>query len=419
MQGAILHRINDISETIATACYGNKHFRARPLNPADRADSLSLRVSFTHKVSKLKMDDSDNYHFEDETIRPYDWDKVPSKSPLKSSDGVLLTDGTRVKLWKSSDMARIVTAHGVHNGERGGSAGGQKRNLFTVEAMAPGLFTGIVSIPKSGADLLLKSLQENPFVQLGKSRSVRGGGELGAEIVDFSVLSIMKKCDPTVFIVQSPILVPRDLVKKPVEEIIARLVADAGFGKVTKLSGSTTTRFGWNRTVSNKKTANGFLGAKSVIVPGAVFKLDAPVENLTKKLIAGIGEGRDNGFGAVLPHPGVAERLFPEEPVPRKIPKPDQNFALQGFELWEQAKAGGLSASQVSRVRELAGLDADKAIAYLDRQVKERSESIWLRWRSISSQVRDGIKKDAHHMAKVLKVCQDLLVADGKEDYDE
>ena len=414
VQGAILHRINDLSETVATACYGSKYFRAWPLNPSDQPDTLSLRVSFTHKLSKLKIEDSDNYHFEDETIKPYDWDKVPSNSPLKASDGVLLTDGTRVKLWKSSDMARVITAHGVHNGDRMGSGSKQKRNLFTVEAMAPTLFTGIVSIPKSGADLLLKSLQENSFVQLGKSRSVRGGGELNAQIVEFGSLPIIKECEQTVFIVQSPILVPRDLVKKPVEKIISKLVADAGFGEVKKSSGSITTQFGWNRTVNNRKH-NGFLGGTSVIVPGAVFKLESPVENLEEKLISGIGKGRENGFGAVLPHPGVAERLFPEEPKPRQLPKPGQNFALQGFELWRQAKDSHLSSSQISRVRELAGLHGDKAIEYLERQKKDRPKEIWDRWKGIIDQIESGIKADAHHMGKVLKVCQDLLVADRGE----
>jgi len=410
VQGAILHRINDISEKAATACYKSKNFRAWPLNPTNKADALSLRVSFTHKISKLKIEDSDNYHFEDETIKPYDWDKVPSNSPLKSSDGVLLTDGTSVKLWKSSDMARIVTAHGVHNGDREGSKSTQKRNLFTVESLAPALFTGIVSMPRTACDILLKSLEQNSFVQLGKSRSVRGGGELSAEIVEFSELPIMKKRDEKVFIIQSPVLVPQDLVKKSVEEIISRLVADAGFGKVEKSSGSITTQFGWNRTMHK-----GFMGGKSVITPGAVFKLYGPVENLEEKLIAGIGEGRESGFGAVLPHPGVAERLFPEEPKPMVIPKALKNFGKDGFELWARAKASGLSASQISRVRELADLDKDKAIEYLERQRTERPAPIWERWKDVIRQIKDGIQADAEHMVKVLKVCQDLLVADKGE----
>jgi hypothetical protein len=329
---------------------------------------------------------------------------------LKSADGVLLTDGTHVKLWKASDMARMVTAHAVHHGDREGTKSTQKRNLFTVESMAPTLFTGLVSMPKTAADLLLKSLKENPFIQLGKSRSVRGGGELKAEIVEFSELPIMKKHEETVFILQSPLLVPQNLVKKSVSEIISILAADSGFGEVEIASGSITTQFGWNEKINK-----GFLGGRSVIAPGAVFKLKSPVESLKEKLIAGIGEGRENGFGAVLPHPGVAERLFPEGSTPRVVPKPHKNFGLEGFELWRKTKAGHLSASQISRVRELAGLDADKAIEYLERQKKDRPTPIWERWKEIIHQIEDGIRKDPQYMGKVLKVCQDLLVADKGE----
>jgi len=406
LQGAILHRINDISEKVATACYKSKNFRAWPLNPANKEDVLSLRVSFTHKISKFKIDDSDNFHFEDETVKSYDWDKVPTNSPLKATDGVLLTDGTCVKLWKSSEMARIVTAHGVHNGDREGTKNTRKRNLFTVESLAPQLFTGIISMPKTACDLLLKSLEDNSSVQLGKSRSVRGGGELSAQIVDFEELPIMRKREDDVFIVQSPVLVPQNLAKKSSNKIISTLVSEAGFGEVEKSSGSITTQFGWNRTINN-----GFLGGRSVIVPGAVFKLKSPVKNLKEKLLAGIGEGRESGFGAVLPHPGVAELLFPEAPKPKVVPKPPKNFGKEGFELWETAKANRLSASQISRVRELTGLDPDKAIEYLERQKKDRPEPIWESWKGVIKQIENGIQKDPEYMEKVLRVCQDLLVA--------
>ncbi|MEA1967397.1 MAG: hypothetical protein U9N77_04175, partial [Thermodesulfobacteriota bacterium] len=90
--------------------------------------------------------------------------------------------------------------------------------------------------------------------------------------------------------------------------------------------------------ISDNNGNNGFLGGKPVIVPGAVFKLKASVENLEKKLFAGIGEGRENGFGAVLPHPGIAERLFPEEPKPKVVPKARNNFGKEGFKLWQDAK---------------------------------------------------------------------------------
>lgn len=408
VQGAILHRINDISNQAATACYNSHNFRAWPLNPANNEDALSLRVSFTHKVSKLKLADTGNYHFEDETVRPYDWDKIPSHSPLKATDGVLLVDGSDVKLWKSADMARIVTAHGVHNGDRDGSD--KKRNLFTVEALAPMIFTGVVSIPKTAANILIDSFASSPYIQFGKSRSVRGGGVLAAEKINFEALPLMKKYEEDTFIVQSPLLVPLDLAAKPVEDILSVMVADSGFGEVEKCSGAVSIQFGWNRTVKN-----GFVGAKPVIAPGAVFKLKSPVENLEKKLIEGIGQGRESGFGAVFPHPGVAQRLFPDEAKPRVVKKTDKNYGEDGFELWKKARAANLSASQISRVREITSLDPQGAIAYLQRQKTDRPESIWERWRGVTGEIELGILENPEHMEKVLKVCQDLLVADKKE----
>lgn len=408
VQGAILHRINDISNKTATACYNSSNFRAWSLNPANSEDTLSLRVSFTHKISKLKLEDTGNYHFEDETVRPYDWDKIPSHSPLKASDGVLLVDGTIVKLWKSSDMARIITAHGVHNGDREGSD--KKRNLFTVEALAPMIFTGLVSIPKTAADLFIKSIEADPFMQFGKSRSVRGGGLLYVERINFDALPLMKKYEEDTFIVQSPLLVPLELSNKPVEEILSIMVADAKFGDVEKCSGTVSIQFGWNRTVNN-----GFIGAKPVIVPGAVFKLKSPVKNLEQKLVDGIGEGRENGFGAVLPHPGVAERLFPDEPTPRVVKRVGRNYGKEGFDLWKKAKESNLSASQISRVRELTGLDPRGAISYLQRQKADRPGPIWDQWKGVTREIELEILENPEHMQKVLKVCQDLLVADKGE----
>ena len=407
VQGAVLHRINDISEKVATACYNSRNFRAWPLHPADKPESISLRIPLTHKISKSKIETTGNYHFEDEMVNPYNYYDLPVSSPLKTIDGVLVTDGFTIKLWRSSDMARIITAHGVHNGDRFDKSNAKKRNLYTVESLAQTLFTGILSIPKTASDLFLKSLNRDSFVHIGKARSVRGGGDLSAEIIDFASLPIMKKFEETVFIVQSPVLVPQSLVGKSTKEIISNIVQESGFGGVEKAIGSLKIQFGWNRTMYN-----GFLKGKVVIAPGAVFKLRAAVNNIEEKICAGVGQGREFGFGAILPHPGVAEQLFSEEVKPITITKPEMNFGKEGFELWEKAKDAHLSSSQISRVRELTILDKDKALKYLKRQKNDRPEDIWNKWKGVIGQLEQGIQNDPEHMHKVLKVCQDLLVAD-------
>lgn len=409
VQGAILHRINDISEVTATHCFKNELFRAWPLHPTDNENRFSLRVSFTHKISKLPINEQGQYYFADETVHAYQWCELHGKAQLGQADGVLMTDGNGVVFWKASDMPRFITAHGVHNGDRGEGANLQKRNLFTVESMAPMTFTGFVSMPETAALLLMESLEKNPFVQLGKSRSVRGGGKLQAEVIEFENLSVMKTYEPGIFIVQSPVLVPRNLVGKPVEDIMSSLAAEAGFGtpEKGKVKGTMTTRFGWNT-----KMSNGRIGADVVICPGAVFKIDAPVKNLTRMLIKGIGAGRERGYGAVLPHPGVARVRFQETPKLRIVPKSNKNFGRGGFALWKKARDHRLSASQISRVRELTILNPDKALAYLETQQKDRPAAIWNRWKGVIREIETGIRDDSQYMAKVLRVCQDLLVAD-------
>lgn len=404
VQGTILHRLNDLSETVATACYENEMFRAWPLNPTISGEHLSFRVSLTHKISKLR-DKQGRHHFEDEIIRDYEWDKIPPNSPLKSSDGVLLWDGNEVTLWKSSDMARVITAHGVVNGNRGG---GQKRNLYTIEAMAPATFSGFVSMPEYAAELLKKSLKENPFVTMGKSRSIRGGGKLVVQEKTLDSI-IPGGGSKTAFIVQSPILVPFEDAHKPFFDIITRLAQEYGFGKVEEASGTVTTQFGWNNTVHG-----GMLCAVAVIAPGSVFGVKEPVKDVQRKLISGIGAGRERGFGAVVLHPGIARTLHPALPARRKMEK-IKNFGQEGFRLWEKARAGNLSASQISRIRELVSLDAQKAIAYLERQKNDRPETIWQRWKDVIDEMRQGITSDPGYYARVLKVCQDLLVADKGE----
>jgi hypothetical protein len=146
-----------------------------------------------------------------------------------------------------------------------------------------------------------------------------------------------------------------------------------------------------------------------------VFKTRSHVDNLEQRLLAGLGNGRKQGFGAVIPHPGVAQRVYPELPKPREVPETGKNFGQAGYRLWQKARSSRLSASQISRVRELAGLDPAKAIAYLKRQQTDRPEAIWEQWKYVTIEIQNGIREDAVYMQRVLKVCQDLLVADKGE----
>ncbi|PIE72280.1 MAG: hypothetical protein CSA20_08655 [Deltaproteobacteria bacterium] len=416
VQGAVLHRISDINKSIANDCFKSKNFRAWPLVPAGRPDCFALRAPVTCKEGRRKNGEEDDHYFVDEAVQTTA--EQPADSFPKSVDGVLILDQDYVTLWKSSEMGRVISAHGVHNGDRGGNES-PARNLFTVEALSPTVFTGIMAIPENACDLLLQSLKENPFARFGKAKSVRGGGRLEAKKIVSTELSILKRGQTNIFIVQSPIRIREDLESRSFQEVMAEMVKDAGFGEVEAAWGAMEIRFGWSRN-----TPDGRLPPQKVILPGSVFRLKSSVKNLEEKLVSGIGSNhqdqfgaidRQYGFGAVLPHPGKAVELFAVKQPKREVMKPDKNFGRDGFQLWDKARKSGLSTSQISRIRELVIIEPEKADEYIKRQRRDRPLKIWERWRPVYDQLLDTIEKDPDHVIKVLKVCQDLLAAEGRQ----
>ena len=151
------------------------------------------------------------------------------------------------------------------------------------------------------------------------------------------------------------------------------------------------------------------MGAAPAIAPGGVFKLKQPVTDLNRTLLNGLGQGKQRGFGAILPHPGIAQKLLQLEPHIKVMPR-QSNYAMDGYELSKKAKDNNLSVSQVSRVRELLLHNPDAAIDYLHRQQNERPAAIWDRWKYVMDDIEKGIKTAAAYFSRVLKVCQDLLI---------
>ncbi len=416
VQGAVLHRISDINKSVADKCFESGNFRAWPLVPSGHPDCFALRAPVTFKEGRRKNGEENDYYFIDEAIQTTA--EQPAASFPKRVDGVLILEQDYVKFWKANEMGRVISAHGVHNGDRGGNES-PARNLFTVEALSPTVFTGIMAIPESACDLLLQSLKENPFARFGKAKSVRGGGQLKAEKIVFTEFPILNSGRSDVFIVQSPICVREDLGNDSFQEAMAKMVKDAGFGEVEAAWGAMEIRFGWSRN-----TSAGRLPPQKIILPGSVFKLKSSVDNLEEKLVSGIGSNhqdqsgaidRQYGFGAVLPHPGKAVELFAVKQPKREVMKPDKNFGRDGFQLWDKARKSGLSTSQISRIRELVIIEPKKAVEYIERQHNDRPAKIWERWRPVYDQLRDTIKKDPDHVIQVLKVCQDLLAAERRQ----
>lgn len=417
VQGCLLTRIDQLNSDVATMCYHAKNFRAWPLEPLPTGDkfkgAFAVRTSASHKISKL-ADKTGKYNFCDESIEKYAWDKIKENSPIKSADGVMirLKDKKETVLWRSGDMARHLTAHGVVNGGKNGD----ERNLYTVESLAERFFVGFATLPETAYNLLEESLRKDPIAFFGKSRSVRGQGTLKVEKLESLPLDLpidKEGEEIAAFIVQSPLLIDDEFSDASANEILKKLVKKYWNLDVEECSANVQIRFGWNRH------QKGLQMAVRVIAPGSVFRFHEKPDNIEELLEKGLGDGRERGFGSVLPHPNIAAERFVEGPKVQTLPKSD-GAAKKGFELWKEARAKGknsssLSASQISTVLDLVSKDDSPASAleFLERQIKNRPDKIWERWEKVFDDVESMIgSENIEYRVKALKVWRNLVVAE-------
>lgn len=437
--GAAISRLDAFNSDLATAALADRRTLAWPLLPCGGTDldlqkaPAAVRVSLSHRMSKLQGARGE-HEFRDAAIEPYDWRTVADGSPLKASDGVLIkSDGAPVELWRSSDMPRLVTAHGVHF---------PARNLFTVESFAPLTYTGWIALPSAAAERFVRSLQENPSVAFGKARTVRGGGVLVASPAgpaDFAAIE-HNSADLAgrVFVLQSPAAIPDDWEVGRAETVLQRLAAASGFGDVDlqdEESGlahvgslaSCAVRFGWSRHGVGRGIADSRrLRARRVILPGSVFVLRKRVADMPRALMRGLGvelangdmDGREQGFGAVLPHPGIAGLRRVQEPKLQRIPASD-GAAKLAFELHDAARAGSPSVSQIAALRDRipenarAAADAAAARDYFNNQCDGRSARVWERWKAVNRIIHDSLRDRPGTLRRALRIWQDLVLSFG------
>jgi hypothetical protein len=422
VQGALLTRISERDPALASACLEDARFRAWPLLPAPRPEAGSwfpVRVSLTHKMSKLPQENG-RHDFKDASIEPYDWKNVPEGSPLKASDGVLLLGEKEVLLWRSAEMPRLVSAHGVHRDPEG------NRNLFTVEAMAPLQWSGLVAMPPEASRVMAEILTEDAFIAFGKARSIRGGGSVRVEPfsppgLEHSLLPEDRK--GRVFVVQSPLLLPasQTALGRP-ENALGKLVQDAEWGKlapdqdgIPPVWANAGIRFGWNRHGHGTLAVVGHrrLRAQPCILPGSVFVLAEPLTDLPKRLLAGIGGGRDQGFGTILPHPGLAEDLYKDSPP--RVRKTQSNVGRLGLRLWQIDEHRGPSPSQIGALIGRLSQDKERTREYLKKQI-DRPERTFRRWRKVFGEVDKLINEQSLvNAVAALRVWQDLAVSHREE----
>ena len=212
-------------------------------------------------------------------------------------------------------------------------------------------------------------------------------------------------CELPAFIVQSPVLLPADTDRNlSAAKMLEKVVEAAGWGKVKECSATVQIMFGWNRNRQGREHA------ELVIAPGSVFLLESIPENWKDLLLKGLGEGRDRGYGAVLPHPGIAENRYRREEETLCKVESSGNYAKVAWALWGKSKRK-LSASQISRLLTLLDSSKDAALKFLNTQKFDRSVKFWDSWQDVFDEVVGLIEKDSQKAKKVFKVWYDLTVA--------
>lgn len=427
VQGAILTMLDRVDSDLASAFFESDHFRCWPLQPVGMTPEESrnvfpVRVATSHRMSKLLNSETGKFDFRDSVIEPYDWREAAKGSPLKGSDGVLLRAPDSVSLWRSGDMPRVWSAHGVHNG----AAIAEERNLYQIAAMAPMVYKGLIACPKDAANQFVTTL-DGKYVTFGRSRSIRGGGVLRVRRIEsldeFFNWEISPELNRRVFVLQSPVAISDDVTsfdsaEEQLMSLIPGEVQDYIVVNGVTASGvhaSARVLFGWNRHGKGSKAdpRHNRLRARRVITPGSVFVLREPVQDLPKFLLRGIGDGKQQGLGAILPHPGIAKSKYSRELEKLPVVKSTNQAGQWGRRIYLTAPS--VSPSQIARLAAIAEQQSPaKALEYFDQQLRGRSPRIWDRWKPVESELRQLLQQP-HLAAAAMRVWQDLAIGDRIE----
>lgn len=448
VQGALISRIAQVNSALATACLLDDRFRAWPLVPImdpraelgmDPAKIVGVRVDLAHRMSKLAEEGA--HRFADPAVDGLHWSESPGGSPLKSSDGILRRhpDG-KVDLWRAVDLPRRITAHGVHRDPSGEG----RRNLFSVEALEPLVFTGLVALPPEAADCLMDSLHDDAAVAFGKARTLRGSGSLSLQPV--ALMDVLSSSWPAeapgqVFVAQSPLAIPDDYRfehgGKAVSAEEALQALGSAWGEVTletlrnvdgrsrhvaRSAASCGVRFGWNRhgVGARAEERHRRLRAKRVFLPGTVVVFSKRITDLAAKLLLGLGEGRAAGFGCLLPHPGIARDVYRPHTCqePERLESRD-SAGTEGYALFDLADRGnGPSPSQISAIAALAERDPKQAVEHLKKQMERGSARHWHRWEPVTAHLQKLLIDTPDLARGALRVWQDLAIVHRPEQKD-
>lgn len=324
-------------------------------------------------------------------------------------------------LWKAGDMARIFTTHGVHND----ASREDGRNLFTVEAMAPGHWRGFLAIPEEIADLVVKLFEDDQQVAFGKGRSVRGSGELTLKRGELPAARKIKGeksvTEGVYLITQSPVALDpagrgRE-VRERFYELARKWAEQYGLGELTveDVWAGSGIRFGWNRHRLADADQNGRTPALEVVLPGAVIRLtNTPDKSkLEKALLAGLGGSAARGFGALLPHPGVASDVWRERPELKKQKSSHERAIERAIKL-DEGPISVPSASQVGAVMARLAQSEKSALEFLE-SVRKRGSAQYSKWQDVIHTFGTWIEAGPEEALISFEVLRNLIVAKDKE----
>jgi len=289
------------------------------------------------------------------------------------------------------------------------------------------VFKGILACPEDVAGQIVETLN-NQYVAFGRSRSVRGGGTLTVKAIPSIEVHFSWRISPSldrrVFVLQSPVAVPDEMTPFGAAEEQLKSLIPATVEEFIQLDGITApgiqasarVLFGWNRHGKGSKAdrRHNRLRARRVITPGSVFVLQEPVSDLATFLLNGIGDGKQQGLGNILPHPGKASIQYKRQQDKLPIIKSKDAAGKLGIKLHEMAPA--VSPSQIGHLGALAERESDSAaLEFLERQTKQRSGRTFDRWKDVKSELVN-LLKHPKEAAAAFRVWQDLAIGDRMED---
>jgi hypothetical protein len=426
VQGVLLTEINRQNPELADALFEHPVFRAWPMQPCFQPnDSLAkessldlptsaVRVSLTHRAAKYSLTDTYNVDdFHDEALERKASLKDDRKgAPLKASDGVLLRyKSGDVKLWRASDMPHVITSHGVHSEKFFDLE--RERNVFTVDAMAPLVWMGIVVIPEDAVAPLQDVFSRVSRVSIGKSRTVRGLGSLEILPLVSEVPEQWKTHgDQTVWIVQSPIPIERSHLT--IQESFRKLADRWGemCGKnVNKVWANSGVLFGWSRL------KNGRQAAEVVVLPGSVIEFDGVVpDQWTYDFFTSgqcVPNSRQQGFGALSVHPGKASSLFDNKAdISRKAASSDSYADAVRIVIGLASTKSLPSVSQIRAVQQrIVNSDTREALTYLSKQISEKTTRVWAAWDDCHRGIETLLSAHPRCAYRAMEVFADLAAA--------